>query len=127
MNFPEKLVLTQRVEQTFDLLKNNLIKLIALKKHLDKKQKEKISLEQNFANYQNNKISIPKSNVNLVAQITNFPNSNVDTQSIISNTSKDKNRKTNINPIPVIEPIIKKVKFEIKTDIFWVEKESYIE
>ncbi len=106
MNFPEKLVPTQRVEQTFDLLKNNLIKLIALKKHLDKKQKEKHNLETNFSNFQNSKITIQKTNMSIGPQTANFPASNLDSQSIISSTSKDKKRKSNTT---ITEPLIKKV------------------
>jgi len=110
MNFPDKLVPTQRVEQTFDLLKNNLIKLIALKKHLDKKQKEKQNLETNFSNFQNSKITIQKTNMSIGPQTTNFPTSNLDSQSIISSTSKDKKRKSNPT---ITEPLIKKVYYHL--------------
>ena len=104
INFPDKFVPTQRVEQAYDLLKNNLIKLIALKKHLDKRQKEKINLETDFMNFQNNKITIPKGNVSIGPQANTYPNINLETQSIISSTSKDKKRK----PI-ITETLVKKV------------------
>jgi hypothetical protein len=121
MNFPEKLVPTQRVEHKFDTLKNNLIKLIALKKHLDKKKKEKENLELNFANYQNNnKISIPKGNIS-ISQNSNFQNSNLDAQSIISTQSKDK-KKRSINQIP--EPLIKKVYPILIKEFFCVKAKS---
>jgi len=46
LNIPEKLVPTERVEYTFENLRHNLIIYSSLKKHLDKKMKEKEKVEK---------------------------------------------------------------------------------
>jgi DNA methyltransferase 1-associated protein 1 len=67
LNIPEKLTPTARIEQAFDSLRNSLIILSSLKKHCDKKQREKDKLSQTLHELQTSKprttISIPTNNI----------------------------------------------------------------
>lgn len=49
----EKPIPTERIENAIDILKNNLIIMVSLKKHLEKKLKEKKKLENTLADIEN--------------------------------------------------------------------------
>lgn len=53
LNIPENPVPTERIENGLDVLKNNLIILTSLKKHFEKKNKEKKKLENTFSEIEN--------------------------------------------------------------------------
>lgn len=53
LNVPETPIPTERIENGLDVLKNNLIILTSLKKHLEKKNKEKKKLENTFSEIEN--------------------------------------------------------------------------
>jgi DNA methyltransferase 1-associated protein 1 len=52
LGIPERPIPTERVEHAYDTLKNNLIIMISLKKHLEKKEKEKKKLEMSLSEIQ---------------------------------------------------------------------------
>ena len=53
---PEKLTPTERVESQYEKLKNNLIVLSSLRKHFEKKEKEKRNIENIFETYSKTKV-----------------------------------------------------------------------
>jgi DNA methyltransferase 1-associated protein 1 len=93
LNIPEKLTPTARIEQSYDSLRNSLIILSSLKKHCDKKQREKEKLTQTLQELQSNKpmrsstITIPTNNI-----------SQDDIQSISSSGFGTKNKSISQNP-----------------------------
>lgn len=126
LNIPENPMPTERVENLYDKIKNNLIILTSLKKHLEKKDKEKKNLEtsletytkhlvRNNTNNQQHKINyINNNNVNngsnnmsssmnnSVANnnISNINIGNTNINSISGNTGNIKNDGTNNMIIP---------------------------
>jgi DNA methyltransferase 1-associated protein 1 len=70
LNVNEQQIPTERVENAYDILKNNLIIMISLKKHLEKKQKEKKKLEMSYQDIEN-KISKSKTIQNNSISISN--------------------------------------------------------
>ncbi len=68
----DKPIPTERIENAFDILKNNLIIMVSLKKHLEKKQKELKKLENTLLEIEN-KANKNKSNQNSII-VTNDPN-----------------------------------------------------
>lgn len=71
MNIPENPIPTERIENGLDVLKNNLIILTSLKKHFEKKNKEKKKLENSLSEIENkiNKQKNQNSTVNNVDHI----------------------------------------------------------
>jgi len=67
----EKPIPTERIENAIDILKNNLIIMVSLKKHLEKKQKELKKLECTLSEIEN-KANKNKSQNNII--VTNDPN-----------------------------------------------------
>lgn len=59
LSIPDKLIPTNAVEQAYDNLRNNLIILTSLKKHLDKKEREFIKLNH-YNNELQNKYVLPR-------------------------------------------------------------------
>ena len=74
LQIPEKLIPTNAVEQSYDNLRNNLIILTCLRKHLDKKEREFIKLNH-INNEVINKYPI-KNNIQNIANI-NIGNINI--------------------------------------------------
>ncbi len=94
---PEKLTPTARVEATYDTLRNNLVLLSSLKKHLEKKEKESQALHSKLAEMQNKasigqRIGTNISNQNIININTNLGNEVSELLSV-SSTSKDKVKK----------------------------------
>jgi DNA methyltransferase 1-associated protein 1 len=98
LNIPDKLTPSQRVEQSFDCIRNSLIILTSLKKHSDKKEREKAKLTQTLTDLQNKNKSI-----------INIPTGVMPDQDMLSISSSDKksslkhNRKRKANEEPLIE------------------------
>lgn len=88
LNVNEQQIPTERVENAYDILKNNLIIMISLKKHLEKKQKEKKKLEITYQDIEN-KISKSKTIQNNSISISN----DVDKSLSISNIGGVKKEK----------------------------------
>jgi len=85
LSIPDKLIPTNAVEQSYDNLRNNLIILTSLKKHLDKKEREFIKLNH-FNNDLQSKYLAPR---NLPHQGNTINN--------ISNLGANSGSNTNIN------------------------------
>jgi DNA methyltransferase 1-associated protein 1 len=91
LNIPEKLTPSQRIEQSFDSLRNSLIILTSLKKHCDKKEREKVKLTQTLTDLQNKNKSIMVNNIIPTSQ-------SIDHDMLsISSSGLDKSKKSNIN------------------------------
>jgi len=75
LSIPEKLIPTNAVEQAYDNLRNNLIILTSLKKHLDKKEREFIKLNH-YNNELQNKYIVPRNLPNSSQQGNNINNLN---------------------------------------------------
>jgi DNA methyltransferase 1-associated protein 1 len=98
---PEKLTPTARVEEAYDTLRNNLVLLSSLKKHLEKKDKENLALQQKMNELQNKLVPVQRPpthpvvpniiniNTGMVAEISQDMLS-------VSSTSKDKSKKNNV-------------------------------
>jgi hypothetical protein len=72
LNIPEKLIPTERVEQAYENLRHNLIIYSSLKKHQEKKTKEKEKLDKYFENQ--SKLSSVKNSS--IIQISQHPSAN---------------------------------------------------
>lgn len=91
LSIPDKLIPTNAVEQAYDNLRNNLIILTSLKKHLDKKEREFIKLNH-YNNELQSKYIAPRifpgtnSQANNISNLTNMgnniPNQNLNTAGI---------------------------------------------
>lgn len=73
LSIPEKLIPTNAVEQAYDNLRNNLIILTSLKKHLDKKEREFIKLNH-YNNELQNKYVAPRNFAGAGQQTNNINN-----------------------------------------------------
>jgi len=93
---PEKLIPTNAVEQAYDNLRNNLIILTSLKKHLDKKEREFIKLNH-YNNELQNKYIPPRNFVAASQQGNNINNLNN-----IGAGIQNANSNTNVNSAAVI-------------------------
>jgi predicted transposase YbfD/YdcC len=93
---PEKLIPTNAVEQAYDNLRNNLIILTSLKKHLDKKEREFIKLNH-YNNELQNKYIPPRNFVAAIQQGNNINNLNN-----IGAGIQNANSNTNLNSAAVI-------------------------
>ena len=71
LGVPEKPMPTERVEFAFDTLKNNLIIMTSLKKHLEKKDFDKKKLEQSLFDIQSRINNINKSSLNNISNANN--------------------------------------------------------
>ncbi len=97
---PEKLVPTERVEQAYEELRRNLIIYSSLKKHQDKKLKEKENLEKIFETQ--NKNSMKKSSIIHISQHPQYTNingkmiDNKDTASVMSKEMKKSSKKVSL-------------------------------
>lgn len=86
LGIPEKLIPTNKVEQAYDNLRNNLIILTSLKKHLDKKEREFIKLNHVNIDFQN-KYAVPRTiggvnNPNVILPINNIINPNLNNSNV---------------------------------------------
>ena len=86
LGIPEKLIPTNKVEQAYDNLRNNLIILTSLKKHLDKKEREFIKLNHVNIDFQN-KYAVPRNigavnNPNVILPINNIINPNLNNSNV---------------------------------------------
>jgi len=77
LSIPEKLIPTERVEQAYENLRHNLIIFSSLKKHLDKKMKEKEKLEKYFENQSKINSTVPKSSIIQIHHPSSFPTASV--------------------------------------------------
>ena len=89
LSIPEKLIPTNAVEQSYDNLRNNLIILTSLRKHLDKKEREFIKLNH-YNNELQNKYIAPLRNFAAAQQgnnINNLSNIGAASQNLSSNAN----------------------------------------
>jgi DNA methyltransferase 1-associated protein 1 len=98
LSLPEKLTPTARVEDSYDTLRNNLVILSSLKKHLEKKEKEAQALQAKLGEMQNKVSTGQRVNPGLPTQnIININTaalgSEVSDLMSVSSTSKDKVKK----------------------------------
>lgn len=98
LSLPEKLTPTARVEDSYDTLRNNLVILSSLKKHLEKKENEAQALQQKLGEMQN-KVStgqristgLPTQNIINISSVAH--GSEVSDLLSVSSTGKDKFKK----------------------------------
>lgn len=92
MGLPDKLIPTERVEHAYDTLKNNLIIMLSLKKHLEKKEKEKKKLEHSLHDIQA-RINNPKLMANQPGLVSISDSMNPKTGSIPGGLNLGKKKK----------------------------------
>ena len=103
LGVPEKLIPTERVEYAYDTLKNNLIIMTSLKKHLEKKEFDKKKLELSLTDIQT-KISNNNKYISNNINNSNLLNSGNDSKDISNqynnnNTSLKKEKKKILNTL----------------------------
>lgn len=121
MNIPDKMTPTLRVEQSFDNLRNNIVILTSLKKHLDKKERELSKLTGSILDLQS-KIVINRNNISNQTGgmgISVIPDSDIVS---VSSQTKDKSKKSNASNVNVENIYVnpnkgKKVKFNINFSV----------
>jgi DNA methyltransferase 1-associated protein 1 len=94
---PDKLTPTVRVEQAYDILRNNLVILTSLRKHFDKKDKELERLNKTMFEVQNKittNMPLPRGGASAMnsSTIVTLPNAMPDSD-IMSISSRDRNNK----------------------------------
>lgn len=94
LGVPDKLIPTNAVEQAYDNLRNNLIILTSLRKHLDKKEREFIKLNH-INNELQNKYAVPKNIIGTAAVIPGAYN-NINSLSNLNTTGTNANAVNNI-------------------------------
>lgn len=97
LSIPEKLTPTVKIEQNYDNLRNNLIILISLRKHYEKKEREKQKLSQTLIEMQS-KVTTTSQRISQ-SNIINIPTASViESNDVMSISSASRSKKlTNVN------------------------------
>jgi DNA methyltransferase 1-associated protein 1 len=103
VNVPEKLTPSQRIEQSFDSLRNSLIILTSLKKHSDKKEREKAKLTQTLTDLQNKNKTIMVNNIISTSQSLDHDMLSISSSGLDKSKKSMPHRKRKVNDEPLLE------------------------